>query len=241
MTLDERLAAASATIGEMAEAGITQRLEQLRAAHRGQTDLDRARYGAESDSAELDWAAYELAGQHEAAGDLAAAARWYGLAAASDLGDAALRLGRVLDRHADRHAGQRTGAAPSGTAAEREELALVSEAARWYIEAYSAGHLEAVGYLDDMISRHDIRRPRSRPRDAEPEAAGATAGAACARGGLDAVIEATDLAGATAHFQRCTPCQQEFVQRGGLLASWDVPAAPRPTVGPMRHAAGARR
>lgn len=232
MTLDERLQAASATIGEMTEVEIAQRLERLRAAHRHQTDLDYARYGAGLDSVELDWAAYELARQHETSGDLAAAARWYRLAAASDLGDAALRLGRVLDAYAGQRAG---GAQGSGVAAEREELALVSEAARWYIEAYSAGHLEAAGHLDDMISRHDIRRTRRGPREAEPDAADATAtaGPACALGGLDAVTDGADLVESTAHFQRCTPCQQEFVQRGGLLAS--RPADRPPAV------AGARR
>lgn len=228
MTLDERLAAASATIGVMAEAEITQRLEQLRAVHRRQTDFDHARYGAELDSVELDWAAYELARQHETSGDLAAAARWYRLAAARDLGDAALRLGRVLDHYASQRA---AGASEGGIAAEREELALVSEAARWYIEAFGAGYPEAAGHLDDMISRHDIRRPRSRPRDAEPQTAGSAGGPDCALGGLAAAIDGTDLARATAHFQRCTPCQREFVRHGGLLASLCQPPA----------AAGARR
>jgi hypothetical protein len=216
MTIDERLAAAAAGISSMPDTEISQGLAELHARRHARTRSDAARHAAELDSAELDWAAYELARHCEQEGDLGAAARWYRLCAAADLGDSALRLARVLDRRSRQRAdGPRGG-----------ELVLVSDAARWYIEAYAAGHAEAAEELDQMIGHGELGH-----RD---EQAPARPGCPC--GGLDVVIEANDLAGATEHFQRCTACQSEFVGRGGLLASH----AARPVTGTVLSATPGR-
>ncbi|HEU5416632.1 MAG TPA: hypothetical protein VFV41_02990 [Streptosporangiaceae bacterium] len=198
MSVDDQLAAAAAAIAAMPEAAIAGRLAALEAEHRGRSALASAQLRATLDCLELDWAAYELARQHDEAGRPDEAARWYRLAAANDFADAPVRLGRVLEMLAERAAGDR-----------RAELALVSEAARWYVEAYGAGHPEAAERLDGMIGD---RAGRRRP-PAEPPAAGEC----CERGGLAAVLEGSDLLTATEHFRRCTACQREFVSRGGLL------------------------
>ena len=211
MTMDDHLVAASAGISAMPADEITRRLDELQERRRVRTRSDAARHAAELDAAELDWAAYELAQHHDAAGDLAAAARWYRLCASADLGDAALQLARVLDRRACQRV---VTPGDSAVASQRDELALVSDAARWYIEAYGAGYVEAAGELDEMISRHDIRRrrdPHDHPVRPHP------APRACARGGLDSVIENEDLVEAAKHFKRCIACQHEFLSRGGIL------------------------
>jgi hypothetical protein len=172
MSIDDRLAAAAAAMAAMPAAQIGQRLAQLEAEHRRRVGLTAARYSAEIDSIDLDWA-----------GDLGAAARWYRMAAANDFGDAALQLAMILDvlaqritsgraagpdgapaAGADARAGRPDSASQAGQfvgrrhMAMREELNLVTEAARWYAEAYGAGHMEAAGWLDSMIGRHDTRR-----------------------------------------------------------------------------------
>jgi TPR repeat protein len=216
MTVNDHLAAASADISSMPEPEITRRMDDLLAKHRARTGSDAARHAAEFDTADLDWAAYELARHYEDTGDLATAARWYRLCAASDLGDAALRLARVLDQSARQRA---TSPQVSPFASQRHELALVSDAARWYIEAYGAGHQEAAEDLDEMISRHDIRRPECNRNDPPAEQPAPRQG--CSHGGLDTIMAANDLAGATAHFQQCTDCQREFLRRGGLFPYTD--------------------
>jgi TPR repeat protein len=202
------LAAAAATIAAMPDAAIAERLAALEAEHRDRTALASARLRATLDCLELDWAAYELARQHDEAGRLDEAARWYRLAAANDFADAPVRLGRVLEMLAQRAAGED---------ARRAELALVSEAARWYAEAYGAGHPEAAERLDGMIGNHDTRRPL--PADPHPAQSGQGAAQpdGCERGGLAAVLDSSDLVTATEHFRQCTACQREFVGRGGLL------------------------
>jgi TPR repeat protein len=199
VSVDEQLAAAAATIAAMPDAAITERLAALEDEHRDRSALASAKLRATLDCLELDWAAYELACQHDEAGRPDEAARWYRLVAANDFADAPVRLGRVLEMLAERAAGDR-----------RAELALVSEAARWYVEAYGAGHPEAAERLDSMIGGQDGRR---RP-PADPPAA---PGERCERGGLAAVLEGSDLLTATEHFRQCTACQREFVRRGGLL------------------------
>jgi hypothetical protein len=186
VTVDDKLAAAAATITRMPAARITGRLEELEAEHRRRGSLAGARDSAEVDSLDLDWAAYQLALHHERAGDLAAASRWYKMAAANDFADAALRLGCVLDTLA----GQRAASPHAGYyTTQRDELSLVSQAARWYAEAYGAGHPEAAERLDLMIGRHDTSRPRPTPaRQLAPVPA--TTSPPCERGGLDAVVTA---------------------------------------------------
>lgn len=209
VTIEERLADASATMALMPGHAVRDRLRQLEAEYRRRSGFERARRNVELDTIELDWEAYELAGKHEEAGNLTAAARSYRLAAANDFSDAALRLGWVLD--------QRASQVP-----QREELTLVAEAARWYVEAYSAGYPEAVELLDAMVSRSD----RDRPRD--PVSLGRMAcpsdppSQPCGDGGLDAVLGSRELDLAVAHFLQCTPCQHEFIAHGGLLAQRSV-------------------
>ncbi len=217
MNIDDKLAAAAASITSMPGTEIGHQLEELEAAYRQRSTLTCARHQAELDSLDLDWAVYQLASQDEGAGDLAAAARWYKMAAANDFADAALRLGCVLEVLAAQLAAS-TGSRHH--AAQREELTLVTEAARWYAEAYGAGHPEAAGRLDDMISRHDTRHPRP-PGPAQPAG---PAQERCEQGGLDAVVNGTDLTTATTHFRHCTPCQREFLSLGGLLHTPQTPA-----------------
>jgi TPR repeat protein len=212
MTIDDQLAAAASGISSMPDAEVTERLDELQARHRQRTRSEAARHAAELDAAELDWAAYELGRHYDEVGDLAAAARWYRLCASADLGDSALLLARVLDRRAGQQAFSQ---GESRFVSQRDELALVSDAARWYIEAYGAGHVEAAEELDEMISMHDIRRrdhrdPPARPRVARQD---------CTYGGLDTIMQTNDLAGATEHFQHCVACQREFLRCGGILPS----------------------
>jgi TPR repeat protein len=202
VSVDDQLAAAAATIAAMPDQAVSDRLAALEAEHRAAGALASARLRATLDCLELDWGAYELARQHDEAGRLEEAARWYRLAAANDFADAPVRLGRVLERRAQAAGDRRT------------EVALVSEAARWYVEAYGAGHPEAAERLDGMIGGQDGRRPPP----AEPPAA------ACERGGLAAVLEGSDLVTATEHFRQCEACQREFVSRGGLLPDRRPPA-----------------
>lgn len=210
MSIDDTLAAAAASIAFMPDTAITGRLEELQAAHRRRSSLAAARHQAEVDCLDLDWAAYQLGCQHDDAGDLAAAARCYRMAAASDFADAAFRLGNALEMLAAQRAAS-TG--PGYCPSQREELTLVSDAARWYAGAYAAGHPEAAERLDGMISRHDTRHPPA----AGPAPAAGPPPERCEQGGLHAVVNGGDLTTAAAHFGHCTACQREFVRLGGLL------------------------
>ena len=212
MSIDDTLAAAAASIGLMPDTAVTQRLEQLEAAYRHRSSLASARHRAEVDSLDLDWAAYQLGCQHDDAGDLAAAARYYRMAAANDFADAAFRLGTALEMLADQRAGSPE---PAYCTSQREELTLVSDAARWYAEAYAAGHPGAAERLDGMISRHDPRHPPA----ADPAPAAGPAPEPCEQGGLDTAVIGSTLTTATTHIRHCTACQREFVRRGGLLVT----------------------
>jgi TPR repeat protein len=210
MSIDDTLAAAAASIGLMPDTAVTQRLEQLEAAHRRRSSLASARHQAEVDSLDLDWAAYQLGCQHDDAGDLAAAARYYRMAAANDFADAAFRLGTALEMLADQRAGRPE---PVYCTSQREELTFVSDAARWYAEAYAAGHPGAAERLDGMISRHDPGQPPA----AGPAPAANRGTGDCEQGGLEAVVNGRDLTTAATHFGHCTACQREFIRLGGLL------------------------
>jgi hypothetical protein len=215
VTVDELLDAAAASVTCMPDAVTAQRLEELEAERRRRSGIACARHRAELESLDLDLAAYQLARQYDDSGHLDAAARWYKMAAANDFADAPLRLGRVLEMLA-----QRVASAGSGYyTSRREELALVSEAARWYAEAYGAGHPEAAERLDGMISNHDARRPRATEPTpaADPVPAPDPQADICGQGGLDKVVNGSDLVTASAHFRQCTACQREFLRRGGVL------------------------
>lgn len=210
MSIDDQLAAAAASITSMPDAILRVRLDDLDAEQRHRSRLAGARHSAAMESTDLDQAAYQLGCHYDDQGDLEAAARWYRMAAASDFADAALRLGCVLDMLASQHT---AAAGPGYSRSEREALVLVSEAARWYAEAFAAGHPEAAGRLDGMISRHDPEHPIP---PAPPQAASTAAGN-CPEGGLDAIINGSDLITAMTHIRHCTACVREFLSRDGLL------------------------
>jgi TPR repeat protein len=118
-------------------------------------------------SLELEQAAYQLAGEAEAKGDLVHAARWYTAAAINDFADASLRLAKTLDALADEHLRLRADnqVAPD----ERYVAALITEACRWYSEAHAAGETEAEDLLDRLTYRIDlIRRCSIRSESAGP-------------------------------------------------------------------------
>lgn len=85
--------------------------------------------------------------RYERQGDLEGAARWFRRAAEADLSDAALRLGDVLGRLADRR-----GVA-DGTAENRSRDRLLAEATRWLSEAHEAKHPDAIELITDMLNR----------------------------------------------------------------------------------------
>jgi hypothetical protein len=205
------LRAAAAQIGSMPDSDLDRSLSQFKQLLSSRSALAALRQQTELDSAELDQAAYQLARQHQEDGDLEAAVRWYRVAAMSDYADAALQLGRVLDYLAESQLGR-----PASRVSTREEMDLVSEAARWYAAAYAAGHSEAAEYLDTLIARHDAERSRVICQDpADPDETG-PASSACSLGGLEQVME-SELTAATSHFQGCQACQRELLQHGGLL------------------------
>ena len=193
MSLDGVLAAAASAIAGMPEeefaVGLGELEEEFR--RRRRDDIERARHASFVESLELDRAAYELGCRHEADGNLAEAARWYRVAAGNDHADAALRLGRTLDRLAGSYG--------------REELHLVTEAAQAYAEAYAAGHPEAADRIDEMLAgfaRGRAPRPASRPggcthvRDLAP---------------VNEVLSDERIRELSRHAARCITCLAEFV------------------------------
>jgi RNA polymerase sigma-70 factor (ECF subfamily) len=130
------LRAAGASIGVMPADDLNRRLRGLDQRRRSQTGLAELRRQSELDSAELERAAYLLAGKYRDEGDLVAAAQWYRMAAARDFSDASLELAKVLDRLA-RLAGN------GGREVASDVTDLRSEATQWYGNAYAAGHLES--------------------------------------------------------------------------------------------------
>lgn len=192
MTLDAALAAAASAIAGMPEGefavGLGELDEEFR--RRQRDDIERARHASFVESLELDRAAYELGRRHEADGNLGEAARWYRIAAGSDHADAALRLGRTLDRLAGSYC--------------REELHLVTEAAQAYAEAYAAGYPEAADRIDEMLAGFACGRelpPRPPPgcthvRDLAP---------------VNEVLSDERIRELSRHAARCITCLAEFV------------------------------
>lgn len=151
---DRALRAAAGTIGQMPGAELQDRLGQLRRARASRTPREVLRQQAELDSLELDQAAYKLASQAHADGNLAEAARWYRVAAANDFADASFKLATVLDALSARYLARSD---------LREERGLVTEAANWYLAAFLVGDLEERDPLDCLIARLDVRGDASRP------------------------------------------------------------------------------
>jgi hypothetical protein len=197
--IEDKLRAAARTIDCMPEADLTESLSRMKQTLGRRSSLDRARARTELESMELDQAAYDLALQHEADEDLIAAAHWYRAAAMNDFADASFRLAKVLDALAERCLAQ-----PSSQTTLREEMDFVVEAARWYVTAYGAGHLEAAGRIDMLIARHDLTRPRGVQFDPAPSAPPSRDSHGCKLGGLQAVVANHDLRDAAAHFSECS-------------------------------------
>ena len=147
---DRPLRAAAATVGQMSDAELQCKLSQLKKARKARTPREIYRQQDELDSLELDQAAYKLASQAHADGNLSEAARWYRAGAINDFADAPLKLAIVLDSLAARYL-----AGAESPAATREDLGLVTEAANWYLAAFLAGDLEALDPLDSLIARLD--------------------------------------------------------------------------------------
>ncbi len=209
MITETELLAAGAAIGDLPAVEVDRRLRQLKDRRRSRSGLAELSDLAELDFAELERSAYQCARKFQDEGDLPAAARWYGVAAANDYADASFELAKVLDTLADQ---QRKS--PASHLSKREELDFVEGAARWYSAAYAAGHPESAELLDALIARHDP----SHPRVARPSVhlSGAHAGETCPLGGLMRVMQAR-LTTATGHVGTCRPCQKELLDYGGIL------------------------
>jgi hypothetical protein len=99
-------------------------------------------------------------------------------------------------------------------------------------ERGQASAIEAADRLDGQMSSRDACRPSAAdPRCPSAADSGSGSGpeaGSCEHGGLEAVVNGSDLAAATAHFRLCTPCQHEFVDRGGLLPRLGNRSARRP-------------
>jgi hypothetical protein len=226
---DRALRAAAGTIGQMSGTELQDKLSQLRRARASRTPREVLRQQAELDSLELDQAAYKLASQAHADGNLAEAARWYRVAAANDFADASFKLGTVLDALSARYLARSD---------LREERGLVTEAANWYLAAFLVGDLEERDPLDCLIARLDVQGDASLTADADGSPAGA-----CELGGLQDVID-LQPAEATAHCRSCRPCKAELVKLRPLMdilhkrpaaepdARTDTPDDSRPSLRP---------
>lgn len=153
------LRAAAAAIDQMSGPERQQALRQLKERRNTRTQMEMLRQQTELASLDLDQAAYQLASEAEAKGDLARAAHWYTAAALNDFSDASLKLAMILDALAEKHLDAR-----DGNPATREELDLVSEACRWYSDALAAGETKAYELLEKLIDRHLGKSRRSATR-----------------------------------------------------------------------------
>lgn len=140
---------AADAMDRMSNTELQRSLEEVKQKRNARTTMEVAQQQTELASLELEQAAYQLASEAEARGDLSAAARWYTAAASNDFGNAALKLAKILDALAEKHLGSKEGGL-----ATREEQHLVTEACRWYSDAVAAGELEADDLLERLMDRH---------------------------------------------------------------------------------------
>ncbi|TDB74586.1 hypothetical protein E1264_40780 [Actinomadura sp. KC216] len=209
MNLDGVLAAAASAIVRMPEDEFAVSLVRLQEEFRRRQydDIASARHAAFVDSLELDRGAYELGRRHEIDGDLAEAARWYRVAARSDHADASLRLGRTLDLLAEQCA------ATGPYSAQREELHLITEAARAYAEAYAAGYPEAADRIDEMLAAFTHRQRLPEPGRPRPEDEPDVDRCAHVRGFAPAngVLTDEEIQELSRHAAQCMSCLEDFV------------------------------
>jgi len=138
------LRAAADDIDQMASTEVEAALRRVKERRNTRTQIEKLQHENELASLDLDQAAYELAVKAELQGDLRSATRWYTAAALNDFADASLRLGRVLDELAEKHALNQEGYSAKY---------LVSEACRWYSDALGAGWAEAEDLLVKLTDR----------------------------------------------------------------------------------------
>lgn len=150
------LRAAARAIDQMPGTDLQLSFTELTARRNARTQMEILQQQAELASLDLDEAAYELASEAEAQGDLPRAAHWYSAAALNDFADASLKLAKVLDALAEGQLDARNGGP-----ATREELDLFSEACTWYGNAIAAGETEADELLEKLIERHFGRSRRN--------------------------------------------------------------------------------
>jgi hypothetical protein len=243
---EKDLRAAADTIDEASDAELQHKLDKLKEALNARTQREVLRQQAELDSLELDQAAYQLASQAAKDGDLANAAHWYRVAAKNDFADSPLKLAEVLGALADKYLARQ-----ESRMTVREEMELVSEAARWYAAAYAAGDIEAAEFLEELMARHDPTRLRARPApsgatgdtdltahadlDASADTrsdldADATADIdpdpdpdTCTLGGLWNVVH-LQLAETTAHCGPCRQCQKELIKGWSAMVARTLPS-----------------
>jgi hypothetical protein len=184
---EDALDAAARTMGEMPEDDIRSRFAQLRAAQRARTGLEISRQQAETDSVDLDEAAYLAGLKHEESGDLKAAVRWYRAAAVNDFPQASLKLASALNSLAAEHR------ARGETHAEE---ALIDDAHEWAAKAYAAGEDGA-----DLID--DADWPQADPSPDQP------APPQCSLGGLRKAALLDDQDQLAEHLDACDSCQSE--------------------------------
>jgi len=118
--------------------------------------IQRAKFELDRESIELERAAYEAACRCEREGDLDSAIRWYYKAAICDFSDAAYRLAMLLEKKADSVIRVNYyGDFDDGNTEDSVKVYryLVAEAARWYAEAYSVGHVDAPERLENFLRR----------------------------------------------------------------------------------------
>jgi TPR repeat protein len=199
---DRALRAAADTIGQMPGAELQDKLSQLRRTRASRSRREVLRQQAELDSLDLDEAAYTLASQAHADGNLSEAARWYRVAAANDFADASFKLATVLDALSGKYLAHSD---------MPEERGLVTEAANWYLAAFLVGDLEGRDPLDTLIARLDAHDDA--PLAADDDGSGPCA---CAIGGLRHVAD-LQLAEAVAHCYACPSCQAELAKVGPLI------------------------
>ncbi len=203
----EVLRAAARTIGQVPEADIESKFAQLQEARKARTEREIIRQQAETDSLELDEAAYLVGLKHEESGDLRAAERWYRAAAVNDFPGASLRLASVLNALAAEH---------HARAETQAEEALIEEAHEWGAMAFGAGEDGASELNEELNARLDPDRPTAQP--AAPASPSDPAATQCALGGLRkaALLDQDKM---TEHLDSCGPCQAELAEQSAGSAS----------------------
>lgn len=103
--------------------------------------------------------AYQWGAAYEGAGDLERAARWFRRAAEAGHEEAALRLGAVLGRLADRQG-------RTGVKAKQSPEQLMAEATRWLSGVRASS--DSIELITDMLNRQQRLAARRTPAALNP-------------------------------------------------------------------------